>query len=306
MNWKSVKIYLIFILAAVNIYLAASYISSQSRNMRLDSEAVANTVSFLQKNGVSIEKNVIPEQLYNSNIVETPYEENYYENIATVLSDSEKESVNILPDNSIRIMMQNGSVFTFDSKFGFSFYNSDRIDEIDKTPALFSAATFTEQQPTKEQLRVLKRFLYPYDKSTSKIFDIEITSAQSDTDGYLYISCVQTVYNTPVNNNTVMIKMADNEITDAEGTWYFPSGVSVYTYEQYDQLSILFKDAGSNKLSGNISGNENEHKINALDYIYCIYWNATRDKIYFIPAWRITYDGGDSRIYNAVNCELYE
>ena len=78
MNWTKLKTYLIMLLVGLNLFLAISYINSIKTDSYLDNGAISNTIEFLAKQGIEISKETIPTKIYNSNIIECSYNDNYY------------------------------------------------------------------------------------------------------------------------------------------------------------------------------------------------------------------------------------
>ena len=302
MNWTNLKTYLIVLLVGINIFFAASYIDSMNKNAHLDDAAVINTVEFLEKQGIFVAQNTVPSQIYNSNIIECPYDEDYYEKTAAAISGSEKESINILPDNSIRIITENGSLFTFDSGLGFSYSkihsdSGETLLTLEFTPESDNIVSLSYNQQ-----QAISDFLNPYHQGL-KDLSYTIKSTAKKSNGNVVAVCYQHINNVPVNSHSATIELSENEVVSAFGTWLFSSNSDNYTYRLYDQLSILVKEAQA------LSSSENDtdkagYTITSLEHVYSIYWSANRDKVYLIPSWKLSTNDGNQRIYNAINCEL--
>ena len=303
MNWTNLKTYLIILLVTINVFLIFNYVDSTNGTAQLENTDILNTVEFLEKQDIRIKKEVIPTEVYNSNIIECSYGEEYYELIATLISKSEKESINILPDNSIRINTINGSSFTFDSSFGFSYAKSP----INENSELMTLENLSDQDNqvslTREQRKALSFFFNPASQTNNKL-SYSVESATTKANGNLLVTCFQHINNIPVYSNTITVELKDNEIINASGTWFFASDTETYIFRLYDQLSILVKEAQLFKANSE-DNKTTPYEINAIEHIYSIYRSANNNKVYFIPSWRLLDNNSNERIYNAVNCELY-
>ena len=303
MNWTSLKVYLIVILAAINVFLTVSYIDSANKNSRIDNNTLVNTVEFIEKQGVLLDQSIIPTEIYNSKIIECPYGEEYYEKIATAISGSEKESINILPDSSIRINTKNGASFTFDSSFGFSFV---RFHNDSEAELLTLDDTGIDNRPTsltKEQSKELSAFFKAAAQSSDDL-SYSVTSVYTKDTGNVIATCYQHINNVPVSSNVLTVEFDKNQIISAIGTWFFPYSAENYTFRLYDQLTILIKEAQSFNVDKDESPSD-VRRITSVQHVYSIYRSAANDRVYFIPSWKLVSDDGSERIYNAVNCELY-
>ena len=97
--------------------------------------------------------------------------------------------------------------------------------------------------------------------------------------------------------------MDNNKILCATGKWFYPEKYTSYSYDLYDQLTILFKELEYKK--GAYPDNKG-YAITNIESAYCLYWKTGQDGFFLVPMWKITTDEPDIRYYNAVNCSLYE
>lgn len=301
MNWTNLKTYLIILLAGINIFLAASYINSMNKSAYFDSSTVTNTVEFLDKQGINVDKDTVPTRIYNSNIIECVYDEDYYESVASAISASEKESINILPDNSIRITTVSGSLFTFDSAFGFSYNGSASVADDGLLTLEYTPSDDKQQALSKQQHKVLSSFLYP-EYQNNKTFSYSIKSVAQKSNGNIYALVLQEIDGIQVHEHTVSVEFDTDGIVSALGKWFFPTGSESYSYRLYDQLSVLVKEAQLHKADESVA---EAYTVTAINHVYTTYWSASKDYVYFIPSWSVSTDKQDQRVYNAISCELY-
>lgn len=65
MNWERVKSFLIVLFVGINIFLISFMLSSVKRSSSVNKTVVADTVSILNANGVSVNENIIPSSISN-------------------------------------------------------------------------------------------------------------------------------------------------------------------------------------------------------------------------------------------------
>lgn len=312
MNWKNVKIFFIIILAAVNIYLLASYVTVRKESTVIDDATLNDIVTLMSENGIAVDKANVPREKMHASIVKSDFDSGYYERVASALSDCEKESVNILPDNTLRIIMSNGDQSWLDRKFGFIFVSND-LTQLTSDDFISSISTdsydgYSESSLKRKEKDTVSAFLYPEDIcKDAKAFSFDIEAVFQKGNNKIVV-CSQKIGEFSLSGHTVYVELTDNTVSRAAGTWFFPQNSDNYSYDLYDQLSVLFKEIELAKTvnSGNDVGENASYKISGIDFTYCIYWNTNQDGLFFIPAWKITTDTDEVRLYNAVSCELYE
>ncbi|MBO7148475.1 MAG: hypothetical protein J6V93_01325 [Clostridia bacterium] len=313
MNFKNVKIFFIILLTAVNLLLLFGLLYSGNANARIDEETVSNITSILSENGISANNQTIPREVYSSGIIEIPFDSGYYERVASAVSACERESINIMPDNNIRLIMTNGDSYNLNSRFGFEFSLSDTqtLSASEYKAMLLSeesikAADLSPASLSSKEKKLVTKLLYPEKLNyTDSEFSFNISSVYAGN-GYKLAVCDQTIEGAGIHSHRMYVEIKDSQITRASGTWFFPEITEKYSYELYDQLSVLFEEIDRKKLREQTGNTVDAYTITDMNFTYCIYWNSRQDGLYFIPAWKIATDSGETRVYNAVNCELYE
>ena len=314
MNFKNVKIFFIILLLAVNIFLLVNYISSDRKSSHIDAQTITNIVKLLDSNGITIGRDTIPDEHFTSHIIEAEFDSGYYERVAQAVSLSEKESVNIMPDSSLKIIMKNGDQFSLDRKFGVE-YVSDGLTAI-------TAAEFAQMFSSKEsaeslgfavsiltgkEKKAIKAFLAP-EELTQKdsAFSYTVSSIYSNAETKLAV-CKQLIEGTEIRDHVMYVELKDGKVSRAAGMWFYIQSSEIYSADIYDQLSVLCEELDyKNSRFFFFFPLSSSYSITDMSFTYCIYWNTRQDGLYFIPAWKIVTDNGETRFYNAVNCELYE
>lgn len=206
--------------------------------------------------------------------------------------------------------MKNGDQFLLDRKFGFSFVSEGKTqitaDEFARLVASVKSSDMlglTRSTLNNDEQKLVRDFLYPSDKAQAdKIFSFEANTVLQNGNSKILV-CEQTVDGIAVSGHTMYLELESTSVTHAAGTWFFPKNSETYSYDLYDLPSILFKELEHKNDS---SEAYDRYEIKELSFTYCIYWNTRQDGLFFIPAWKLVTKDGETRLYNAVNCELYE
>lgn len=313
MNFRNIKIFFILLLLLINTYLLYNYFSFDKNSSRIDTETIQNVVSLLESNNIIISPQTIPSSYPDADIIESEFDSKYYENLTTAISLAERESINIMPDNSIRMIMRNGDLFNLNRRFGFEFISKSSHTQDSLIPDMISSqASSADASITKEEKKLIDSFVYPDTISEQHApFSYEVGNIYT-VDSRKIVFLFQTIDGIYIRDHSMCIELESSKVTRALGTWFFPKSSEEYSYDLYDQLSVLFEELDlKNTQADSESDNageliSNKYTINEMSFSYCIYWSSAQDSLFFIPAWKIAADTGEVRYYNAVNCELYE
>ncbi len=306
MNFKSIKIYLLIILIAANIFLLINLYNTSVKEDKLDETAVNDTVQILAQNGITVDKSTIPEYTFKADVFECSFDSDYYESIPEQLTGEKRESVNILPNNNIKVTLKVGDYFVFNNSFGVDFtkngYDVKREDEFNDFLS-DDAHSLRELKITTADDNEIKcaDFLLSHslDKSNSA-FSYKFEQA-FDFNGAKILQFCQTINNIKIKDHIMYVEIKDKIPVRAKGKWFYPKDSSSYPSKLYQQFSVLFEELEYKKNTDSAP-----YGITNIDTAYCIYWKSSQDGLYFIPTWELTTDAGENRFYNAINCELYK
>ncbi len=320
MNFRNIKIFFILLLLLINTYLLYNFVASDKNSMKIDSSTLNDIVSILQNNGISVDPAIIPTTYPDADIIESDFDAKYYDNLASAISLSERASINIMPDNSFRLVMRNDNLFYLNRRFGFEFSAQESTyEQAEVLEELYLSNEYYPADLTRDEKKLIESFLYPEAIAESHApFSYEILNTYSDSKSKIALVS-QTIDNVYIREHNMYIELENGKINRASGTWFFPQNSENYSADLYDQLSVLFAELDYNKNSTPTQANSdtldtdnssdeisNKYSITDIDFTYCIYWNSAQDGLFFIPAWKLSTDAGETRYYNAVNCKLYE
>lgn len=309
MNFKNIKLLLILLLLAINIYLIYNIVLSNT-STQIDHNTISSICNVLSKNGISIDATLIPTEYPYADIIESDFSSSYYENVAAAVTLSERESINIMPDNSLRLTMQNGDTITLNRRFGID-YVANNFESTDMNPKqLIKKAEYTQTDLTGKEKKLLESFVFPMAISADNTaFSYKTVNVKSNGETKIaeVIELINDIY---IREHTLYIEYIGEKIVRAQGVWFFPGESRNYSSELYDQLSVLFAEIDrKNTLydsDDDLGSINSSYTITDIDFNYCIYWNPEQNGLFFIPAWKISTNQNKVRYYNAVNCELYE
>ena len=315
MNFRNVKLFFIILLTAVNLLLLFGFLGSSKRGAYVDEDTLSGITSVLSENGIAVEDQTIPREIYRSSIIEIPFDSGYYERVARAVSACEKESINIMPEGGIRLIMENGDNFNLNSRFGFELSRADasllsasECEAMLASRESLAAAGLSPASLSSTEKKQLSKLLYPEGTGyTGSEFSFTVSSSY-EGNGYKLAVCDQTIEEVNIRSHRMYVELKDSQVVRACGTWFYPETTEKYSYELYDQLSVLFEEIGHKKSRDQLSNSTDgeSYKITDMNFTYCIYWNSRQDGLYFIPAWEIITDSNETRVYNAINCDLYE
>lgn len=309
MNFKNIKIYFIVLLVAANLFLLVNLFMRGRQENKLDANTIKDTVLILSDNKIEIANGTVPSESIDPFIYECAFDNGYFERIAEKISGNERESVNILPDNSLKITLNSGESFVLDNNFCIEYMSTqsssdilaDISDIFEKTPVYTTVLQTAELSD--ESKSAANAFLVPdiTDKQSS-VFSAKVTTSYKYKDKIVAVF-TQTVDGYELREHIMYLVMDNNKILCATGKWFYPEKYTSYSYDLYDQLTILFKELEYKK--GAYPDNKG-YAITNIESAYCLYWKTGQDGFFLVPMWKITTDEPDIRYYNAVNCSLYE
>lgn len=318
MNFKSIKIYFLVILIAANLFLIFNLYINSRNDGRLEREVIEDTVLILSENRIGITSDIIPEAVISADIIECAFDTGYYERVAELIGKEKKESVNILPDSSVRVTLKSGDSFVFDSNFKTDYTSSayDTSKDSDLADFMSDSAEALRKLKrttlTDSEKRAAEFLITPKNEDEAlKGFSYEFDAAYNFDGGKLAVF-TQTLNGLAIRDHVMHVVIKNGEALRATGKWFYPLELVSYSSELYDQLSLLFKELQykNNTYGKDIVDESNKntyvYNIEKIDMAYCIYWKTGQDALFFIPTWKITTDEPAVRYYNALNCELYE
>ena len=284
LNWKNIKIFLIVLLVAVNIFLSAMLIG-RTRLKVYDKEAVGNISALLAEGGITASENFLNLKDNDSKVYVCNIENDYSEKFVKKLM-GEYEEVFATPD-------------------GTEFFSKDSSLMLGENFSLtYSKIGFDIPEPkdnmNKDEVESLREKI-----SSILGTDFKIISAKKQN-SVEYAFIMQTFEGKNIQNHTLKCYFDGDSPLYLDGTWCFLSIDESFSAHTLDSVNILFIEKSALELAR--EKNENIPKnltVENMSICYCSHMSLDSSKLYLMPSWRIEWkeDGIDDSYYNAVNGE---
>ncbi len=331
MNWSSVKNLLIAILVAANLFLLYNIARQDRTRGYIDENEVSGAVELLAERGLAVKEESIPLEKFKVPVYESPYNDEYYTEVAEALTGSRREILYTLPQGGISITVENGASIEFDTEFGFRCvkYGISDIDAYTEITA-DSFASFAKNKGEIASARMKLLSEQAEDFLDSRVPDDYVLTAKTEDGCYdaqndiTYLLLNQVLDGYEVYSHYAVCIFSGDELIFSHGRWYFAPFESEYNTDLCDQVNILFTDlatlrAGAVSLLDGTADNTSEGTrpdaapsvdntlptVVDMSACYVIYWNADKTALFFIPAWQIEHNNGLIIVYNAANSTVY-
>lgn len=305
MNWNKIKTIIIIFLLIINIFFIYNmYI--QNRNIYYISDNVIKSAcKILAADNIIIDENTIPNKKLSTNVLESVYDSDYYDNLVAKISGTESYSKRIINNGIEFNIAKNNDIYVFsDSGMLYMKYISGEFNSNDAD----IKNTFTEMNPGRlsGHSNTIKKYLVWTNESQSNVYNYDLIINKEyydDLNDRYYIYCTQIINSQVVNECEFLVIIGDDKVLYLEGEL-----INNYIYNSYqttliDQINILFMER--NDIIDNVQNEKIEYNIKSLTSEYYINWNQERDIMFLIPAWKIEYDNGNYVVRDAVSGSVY-
>ncbi len=295
MRWLRVMAVSLALLAAANIFVGIRLRKLYSETHVIGDNVIKDTVTLLEKSGIEISPEVIPKERSDYSIYEFdffPDRETYYRSAASVMmsytgprSESEDLTLYLIADG-IRITSEGRDTVIDFSEEGISSFvfssdgRSDEEAEYCGAVGKWGTAVSCDDRAVKSCLREFRR-LTGFSSEGSAIETV-CTGAFRNSDGSrVFAELCQTVDGIPISGMSGSCLMRDGTIVYVTGSFLFNSDFGSYSTVLYDQINALFDERDA------LRGSEVE--ISSMEAVYTVSHISGEDKLYLVPAWKMTY-----------------
>ncbi len=284
MNWRNIKIFLMVLLVAVNIFLAAMLIGRTSLKV-YDKEAVGNISELLLEGGISVNEKFLNLKDNDSKVYVCNIKNDYGENIAKKLM-GEYEEVFATPDG-VEFFGKASSL-----KLGEDFsLTYSKIGYDISVPA---------HDMNKDEMKVLNEKI-----SALLGTDFRIISAKKEN-LIEYAFIMQTFDEKNIQNHTLKCYFEGDSPVYLDGTWSFLSVDESFSAHTLDSVNILFIEKSALELAREKNEDiPDKLTVENMSICYCSHISLDASKLYLMPSWQIEWneEGINDSYYNAVNGE---
>lgn len=258
MDWPRIKSVLIVLFLIINIVLICAIFYNEHEKSLVKEENVADAVAVLQKNGVTMEDNLISRQkdVWCSYEIELGMEEK--NNIAQDLLQGELQEQTSADNITTTYQGEQGAL---------------SINE--KNQVNFSGSWGGEASTEQEQEKLAQQFA---EKLTSKGCSIKLQEKEYNN-GEGTFTFVQILEGVPVSNAVLQVKVTADGVQRAEGTWLMGKLETLEEKRRTDSLSALL-------LYPVYSGEQKAERITGLEKAYCITVDTAGARV--VPAYEMT------------------
>lgn len=269
MNWSRVKTVLIILFLCTDIFLLATYFTSRYESSRLSEEVISSTISVLEKNGIALNRDLIPKYMPKIR----------HKEAKNVISDYETFAKKFL-GNDI-----SNADFGYESSRGKVTFYGDRFNFIANpvNSPLLDIATIDDEKSAKEiSATVLGAFGFNLENAACK--------PKKTENGYS-VTFENTADSLPIFNSQITIVFENHLVSSISGIWFNETDLSAGNSSLKNITSVLIDfipEAPQGititrmELGYNIFDKEMYHKSATL-----------------IPVWKITCEDGSNYLLDA-------
>jgi len=303
MNWTKIKTVIIILLLGVNIFFGYSLYTQYNNLYSFDKEVINSVTELLKKDDIYIDINIIPTDKKIMKAYQSNFDEYYDKLVADQIFGTGNYSERTV-NNETQYISKNYDILEVNNPDIFSIkYIKSGFDENNRTAPDKGMISELKKSELRNYTNIINRFL-GFDNDNI----ITVNRIYYDAEQMQYILyCSQNIdsYKIGQCESTFIIK--DNIVCYAAGTVIFFEYINVSQTPLIDQINILFVEkAYIDEMRGKNEPDYEKVTIISLELEYYIIWNNYQSNMfYLLPAWRIEYDNGITRIRIAVDGSIY-
>ncbi len=308
MGWTRLKLILAAVLTAANTVMLCLILGFHYSSAYLPQQSMERLQLMLAENGIAVSESAVDTKKPNLVIYEGAFGEDYYTNVAELLSGSVTE-LSFNTPNGFVLSMENGDRFSFYNGFGIRYAAKD-APEAEELDAL-SGMNLTPLSKTDERKlkRTVNAFLQTAENGggTAQLsllaWDVLYTGEDPES-GIRYCVCGQNARNTEINTLTSAFAVYDGKVIGISGSWCFAQVDSSYSAQLLDQINILYS-VKNRVLEERKENGGDVVEIRSLRLGYAAYFRGDSERFYLIPVWNTDMNNGTTYSINAVDGSLY-
>lgn len=313
MGWNKVKIVMIAVLFAFNLYLLYMIREQARASEYIPEQSVFQMVKLLEKDGITVADGALSNKKESRVIYGGTIGEDYYVTAASAVSGS-TVSLSFPTPSGVVLSMQNGDRCAFNGGFHIR-YEADGFADLLEEKGFFAgdAADFGSDgslfalsaREERELAACVEQFLLRAggitERNASYAMQYDVLFCGYDLDTRVqYFVCVQTVRDISITNLCSAFAVLDGTVIGMSGEWCFADIETTYSAQLYDQINILYNVKERIDAEGTT-----DTVITSISLVYAVYYHADTGSFYMIPTWNVTTDSGDVFLLNGVDGTFY-
>ncbi len=314
MGWNKLKIVLIGVLVAFNLFLLYMIREQARQSEYLPDESVAQIVTLLEKDGITLADGALDPKKKSLVIYGGELGGEYYADTASRVSGSDV-SLSFPTPSGVVLSMENGDRCTFDGGFRIRYEASgftellEAYDFLTGDPAAFADSGIFAILSAREE-RALADTVEAFLLEAGGIAErgaphpVQLTplfyGADPETKVQYFVA-VQTVEGIAVTNLCSAFAVLDGTVVGMSGEWSFAEIQSAYSAQLYDQINILYN------VKERITAERSTEStvLTSVSLVYAVYYHADASSFYMIPTWNVSTDAGKNYLLNGVDGTFY-
>lgn len=308
MSWSKVKILLIILLAAANMLFAALLIFSEVNMSYIDRDTIENTVSVLAKSNIIIDEGLLSRRKTPRMMSYGKYSEAYYEEVIVSVTGSDNFMTRMTINGISIIMNENDDRFDFFEHFKYIYSKegspAESLSLYEKHSDEFAGNNETAEKNIAGKLKEKAEAFFLCEKNDELGYTLENVRIYKDLSSeYYYLYGSQYNNDVRINGNDIYCVFENTELIYSAGVWIFKNLEERYSVDHYDIINLLFIDKAY--IDENRKDNSEAYIVEEISMEYGTFWNGAETEYYLVPIWKIKYNNGEERIYNAINGNIY-
>ncbi len=286
MNWRQVKIFLILLLAVVNLllfYLTANFYAQRSF---ISEDTAVRAAALLKDSGIDVSAELLRVQNDQPDTWYCDYvKDDYLYLTATMLFGAEPSRVYLLPDG-MRAESADGAVVRLCEDLSVLY--TAKETGADEWRTAFENAAETGRDTEAEQ-KILEKLLFLESGS--------LTGTSFYAAGErLFAVIAQSQAGIPVSGMECVFGFSGGTLCYAEGNCFFMRPAGMQSAPILNRINILFSEKASG-MRGTVS---------RIELCYALYESAKESRMYYIPSYTVFYADGAVSVVNALSGEKYQ
>lgn len=301
MRWLKVTAVALLLLTAANIFVGIRLNRLYSDTYYLSDEAVGTAVKLLEKDGLKAAPDAVPRRKADFPIYECAFfadSEAYYRSAAeTVMTDGGSSDENgltlYLAANGIRISCAGGAAVMefYDEGISSFMYCADGScedeEEIAGSAAQWGNVADSGDREIKNGIKIFGRTL-GFGPEKNDLAFVCTGAYMSDDKNDILLELSQTADGLEIENMSGVCLIRGGKIVYIRGNFLFFSETAAYSCNNYDCINVLFDERDA------LRGEDAE--IVSVSAAYTAMHHSGTDKLYIVPAWKITYSDGTTHV----------
>lgn len=290
---------LIAVLTLACLIVGISLVVLNHRNEKLPASSVADILSVLKEENITIDPSLISAKRQNGRVYVCDSGD-YNHTVASLLGQNDIKSAYAIPNGEI-VLLKNGARVDFSTDFSFHYYlDGEPHPEEDFDPD--GQVTSVSEQKKAEIAETVIRFLDRGSRSFENASDMELeTSVNSvwEKNGVFYAFCTRTIGGADLKDNNVICAVYHGEVSEAYGTWSFLTSGDTYSVRLVDTINILFN--AKKQIAMQEHG---DVVIESVESCYSLYSYGKNEALCLIPCRLIRTNCMGDYLFNAIDGTL--